>query len=1017
MRPHSLIINVLKLFYMKLHLPKILLTAVFATMATTAWADWGTDTLANTYYVDAAMIQAVNATDKGTTITISPTGEVTESTISSVSLKNGSTLNISGNDGSNFDALTITDLSIANNGNNTGSATMNVNGNQNVVLNGLSQGALNVKVGESANSVYTAAALTLNDGVSISQLSGVKGTTTVYGDVSIDKIDLGNGGNNDGSVLVKTGANLTAAQYWNHMNSEGSVSVEKDATFTVNGLKLTGLSDTTTASIKRKTSGGSYSLAATEFTISNGQIQVSNGGTINNVLSNVDVLHDSDNTLTISNANNDLGTVKVNKGTVNLASLKTDGEITATIAEGAQLGISGSIGALNASGSGTIVVNTGAELSGESSISSDMLFHTTLKNNGTFTFSGKAIAHLIDVLEHEGDIGYSDGQNGYVSGKFYLVKSEGEGASAIATNVTLNGYAVQGSGTANLYIEADGTKGSYYVTTGTADYNAEAATTAIVMNGGTLNLNAALADGVGIWTKTTTNSVINVAAGVTLANDSVDAANGKSTLKGDENAVYNMGLAKLNGEGDFAKSQTKLNVLVGENWQGTVVFAQGSVIKEHGFDLNNYGVVGSTIQFNGVASGSYLGQGSDSAATYVADIELNGDGFAIEDGFGGGTHTFTGAFKGEGAFNMNKAGLKGGLKFVFAGDMSQWQGELKQSAAANNDYSYTFSDEATNIANKVTAKAGTMVVKVDNDDVVTITGDVTADGGVLNLTKTGDSKLTVNNMVAKSSNIVLTGSADNAIDIGNLSIAAGKNVTGAADITVTKNMTLNAAESVALTGNLVFGEGASLTLGDSLVSTIVAGEQSSFTLATAQNITVSDTFALTNQLDLTNTAYNRYELAVQDIVQSAARSGDTVTGQKLVLTLISDAPALTEITVSDVVGYADGTLTLKTDLSANDTLTSETLDVLIGTDAWKDALAMDLGELIKVQLQDALGNAIDLSGLQAVTLNGVTAIAPIVGPTAGGVAGSYITAYIPEPTSTTLSMLALAALAVRRRRR
>ena len=35
----------------------------------------------------------------------------------------------------------------------------------------------------------------------------------------------------------------------------------------------------------------------------------------------------------------------------------------------------------------------------------------------------------------------------------------------------------------------------------------------------------------------------------------------------------------------------------------------------------------------------------------------------------------------------------------------------------------------------------------------------------------------------------------------------------------------------------------------------------------------------------------------------------------------------------------------------------------------------------------------------------------------GTTVGNYVTAYIPEPTSTTLSLLALAALAVRRRRK
>ena len=88
-----------------------------------------------------------------------------------------------------------------------------------------------------------------------------------------------------------------------------------------------------------------------------------------------------------------------------------------------------------------------------------------------------------------------------------------------------------------------------------------------------------------------------------------------------------------------------------------------------------------------------------------------------------------------------------------------------------------------------------------------------------------------------------------------------------------------------------------------------------------------------------------------------------------------------------------------------------------------------LDDSIAVTFVGADGVAFDFDGANnngtapVVTINGeVTRDANLnaVGQTLtnnGTTVGNYVTAYIPEPTSTTLSLLALAALAVRRRRK
>ena len=95
---------------------------------------------------------------------------------------------------------------------------------------------------------------------------------------------------------------------------------------------------------------------------------------------------------------------------------------------------------------------------------------------------------------------------------------------------------------------------------------------------------------------------------------------------------------------------------------------------------------------------------------------------------------------------------------------------------------------------------------------------------------------------------------------------------------------------------------------------------------------------------------------------------------------------------------------------------------MIGDELWVE-LTKDLGPLVDVSFKDAEGNIFDFDGVDGstlvnVTLNGVgTNNVPTVYGNEGTVVGSYMTSYIPEPTSTTLSLLALAALAVRRRRK
>ncbi|MBQ7024139.1 MAG: hypothetical protein IJN29_11185 [Akkermansia sp.] len=674
-------------------------------------------------------------------------------------------------------------------------------------------------------------------------------------------------------------------------------------------------------------------------------------------------------------------------------------------------------------GSGAITITNGGTLSG------------TIENigSGGITWGGSATIAEITDLESSGAVTYSEnnGLDGYISkAEYYLVKGTGDNTSASVSsgdwklNDTYNITQSADGKSVVVNVDESDPSGSYFVNT-TVNYGGENSstdivadtTTRIVMNGGTLNLNKALAEGVTI-SNFKEGSVIHIGAGVTLDNSSVSSADGTATLAGvaaTEKAsasIYNMGVVSMNGGNTAANNMTKLNAEIGEGWQGTVVFEKGSSLQYYAFNLNDFGVAGSTIQFNGVAAGSYLGKGTDNAATYAANIELKGDGFSIENGFSGTTYTFTGAFSGSGSFNMNKAALEGQY-YVFSGDMSQWTGELKQSQAAavkngiTYTYSYTFNENSTTIANKVTAAAGTMVVNVDNDSAVSMTGDVTADGGVLQLTKTGGSKLTVNNLSAKGSNVELTGTGDNAIEVGTLSVASGKTVTGTADVTVTGKLDANRTEGVALTGALTLKDGVTVDVTD-----LLQDDTYTYNLASATNGVTVGTYSVTGLGDAYSSYQGRVSAVDPNAAAGVAAAAEGNSNTNLVLTL-----ELVKLTVTSATGYENGVLTLTTAEKATGVIFGKSLDASVSDDIWAQITKdYTLDEEYSITFVGADGTTFDFDGDGTLTAPTIT----FMGETAtaltenGTIVGTFT---IPEPTTATLSLLALAALAARRRRR
>ena len=984
---------------MKLHLPRALFTAVIAAFAVsqTVWADWGEGDAANTYYTATETVDLVDATSegKGTTITISPTGEITTPTISNVSVKSGDTLNISGADSTNFNPLTITSISI----NSAGNATMNVNDSQNVVLNGVSQGNLNVTVGQRDSNgtaaSYKSASLTLNDGVSIGTLNGNAGTTTINGEVSINNVNLGDGGKNDGDVLVKAGAQLTAAQYWNHTGSTGAINVEKGGSLNVSGLNLTGTSDTESAKIKRTSNnGGVYALTSSDFTISNGQISVANGGTIKNILNNVEVLHTANTELTINSTIEN--TVTIHEDTTGLVTIN-DVLLAGKVLNNADAN------KLTVAGTWTI----------------DDLSQLEAKGDASISF----------VLDSNNLDATNESQNGFAvsTGSYWVVEGQATLAEdAKLTNATGTTDYTMTSDESGIYFSTDSTVdySKYYITEGIVDVNANLGAESYVVQGGTLNLNTALADGVKIQTKSVTGSnVINLGAGVTLANDSVkNEGSTKATLKGDATAIYDMG---------SGVTSNGANVDFGTEWKGTTILTNATI---GGSNLNTFGSENSTIKLIGVTGWMDFYNGTINRALILenyVDTENpanNRSAFIFNDNSEDKTYKFTKSVSGSGHFQVASTATVA-ANIEFSGDTSKWTGGIIVTNAYNGDADTPTLTVKLNGGGNIFNAAGNDGFVMERSRTDTNTNTINLEIGKADADSTMNGAISMGENLGSAATLHLkvVGNTEFKQDatVTHMTVAADKTATGAGDITVTKNLTLNGAESINLTGDLVFADNATLTLSDSLVSTIVNGTETSYTLAVAGNIT--EGIQLTNTGNWFGEKFSGYELTVQDYAGPAMLDGEGTSGQKaLVLTLTQAADPLTSITVNNG-SFADGVLTLQTNVEdAAAVVFGSTLNATMSDEVWDSILEVygeAMGEQVKVSFADAAGNLLDFDGddgtstVPTITINGEGTVGEQQITGNGTIVGNYVTAYIPEPTSTTLSLLALAALAVRRRRK
>ena len=465
------------------------------------------------------------------------------------------------------------------------------------------------------------------------------------------------------------------------------------------------------------------------------------------------------------------------------------------------------------------------------------------------------------------------------------------------------------------------------------------------------------------------DNTIVIGSGITLnSSQVVNNAQDKTALKS----------AAIKGTGTYnLGSSTSLGVVsLDSEWKGTVQMS-GATLSDT--NLNGYGNANSTVQL-------YNANGSLAAGTVDTKLSLQGDNYnpAIKiNTTTGKTVTFANTVSstgGNGNFVVEATGEgknTGTDTYVFSGDVSDWTGKF----IAASDTNVKYEGNATTISNSICANAGTLNATIGGDQATTVNGDVTnkkwdTSNGTLNLKVTNSSAegATFTNTVKVNTTTIAAGSKatfNGSSDLGSLTLESGAFIEGAGSLTIGE-LVLNLesyTQDYENTHTLVTTTG-SLTFNGSLVG---------YTDVKMNNGYIANVTNTGSSLLLTFTQ----ELAPSDSLTTTVLDASFADGM---LTLNVDGDITVDTRFVNITGFADGVLA----------------DILNLTKGVEDGM-------VGIKL-------VDDDQEYPIVGNGENNVG-FYGAYYGAGNGQYFVQYIPEPATATLSLLALAGLAARRRRK
>lgn len=445
--------------------------------------------------------------------------------------------------------------------------------------------------------------------------------------------------------------------------------------------------------------------------------------------------------------------------------------------------------------------------------------------------------------------------------------------------------------------------------------------------------------------------------------------------------------AELSGKGtyvakDFSMGYAKL----GKDWSGTVRLTGKADTLSTG-TLDSASVNGSLAEL----SAASIGDWKEEVATVKGALKLTNNSstgaaaLSITAADGTKNITFAGAVSGSGDIRLANDKENATHSYTFSGDVQEWTGTLRSALNKDSELNVYFTNNKevnTNVENVGAGKVSVSFEKgaVINSDLLNLsTGSmtVTAEAGT---TFNGD--LVVNTLV-------LNGQVT--INAAEKSGASTKSLpAGDPDFTNTEHFNVQ---------EMVFNNGSSLTLnGDfDLSKTTITLSQDYINALTAGSTTTlisAGTGSTLSGMATLDEALSGYNLAMENgnLVLKAAGATDSID-----FTLQSVALTGNELTLTPVEAIHDGL-----NLAALDSITIAVNSAII------NELFAD-GADPNTQVSLTIGTYKDLTN--------VTFVVDGQNSYSGEGNGRYRLGNIPEPATTTLSLLALTALAARRKRK
>ncbi len=468
------------------------------------------------------------------------------------------------------------------------------------------------------------------------------------------------------------------------------------------------------------------------------------------------------------------------------------------------------------------------------------------------------------------------------------------------------------------------------------------------------------------------NGTLNIGAGMELSSSRVVSEDPKAGFS-----------AELSGKGTYIAENFDMGYAkLGKDWSGTVRLT-GTASSLSAGTLDRASVNGSVAELSAASVSDW----KEDVATIKGAVKLTNDsrlgtpGLSLTDVSGTKNITFAGAVSGTGDFRL--ADQKGGAThtYTFQGDVKDWTGSLRSMLSEGSELNIYFKENKEVNANVENVGAGKVSVSFEKGAVI--------NGNLLNLDKgsltvTAEDGSTFNGALIADV-LVLNGQVtinDPSTMVSAKSLPSGDGVTNTEHFNV-KELSFNNGSALTLNGDFDL-TGVTIALSQDYINALSGG--SATTLISSAGGTLSGIAELSGAL----TGYH-LELENGDLMLKAGVSANVID------------------------------LTLQSVLLTGNELTLTPMEALSGS--------LDLTTLddINVMVNSAIINALftdgaDPNAMVSLTIGGykdLTNVTFIVDGTniyKGEGNGSYRLGNIPEPATATLSLMALAALAVRRKR-